>query len=139
MDKVLVVYADRNPTAATIARAAGDQLSKDGIQVDVRPVSAAPDAWKYAAVIVGSPSSAGRWRKDVIHYLRAQAPDLAERPSWLFQCLEAPRARDGHHVPQVVRRLCFEVGAEPIKTFSENARHTDVTGWARLIGDQTHR
>ena len=138
MDKVLVVYADRHLTTATIARAAGDQLTKDGFQVDVRRAAAAPDAWKYAAVIVGSPTSAGRWRRDVIHYLRAQAPDLAERPTWLFQCLEESRGQDGHHIPPVVSRLCFEVDAGPIKTFRENARHTEVTEWARRIGDHLH-
>ena len=85
MKTVLVVYASRMGSTAEIASAVGDRFTRRGYDVDVHSTAAALDARLYDAVIVGSAVYLRRWDRDALGYLQAQAPDLAERPTWLFQ------------------------------------------------------
>ena len=85
MKTVLVVYASRMGSTAEIASGVGDQLTRRGFDVEVQSATDARDARLYDSVIVGSPVYLGRWDREALRYLHAQAPDLAERPTWLFQ------------------------------------------------------
>ena len=85
MKTVLVVYASRMGSTGEIAAAVGRQLAGRGYDVEVHAAATARDARLYDAVIVGSAVYMGRWDRTALRYLQAQAPDLAERPAWLFQ------------------------------------------------------
>jgi menaquinone-dependent protoporphyrinogen oxidase len=119
MQNVLVTYASTIGPTAAIARAIGEQLTERGFDVDVRPTSQAQDAGQYDAVVVGSSVHLRRWNTDALHYLADQAPDLAERPTWLFQTC-ALRAEAANHytaTPRGVFQLCQDIGADLPRTF----------------------
>jgi menaquinone-dependent protoporphyrinogen oxidase len=127
---VLVVFASRLESTAVIARVIGDQLTQRGLEVDVRPTTSALDAGRYSAVVVGSAVHLRHWDKDAIHYLQDQAPDLAERPTWLFQV--GPFGLDSAehtHTPHTVTELCFDIGAHGPKTFEGAMHHNPTTRW----------
>jgi menaquinone-dependent protoporphyrinogen oxidase len=128
--RVLVVFAANLKSTAAIARVIGDQLTSRGLDVDVRPTTKALDAGRYGAVVVGSAVHMRRWDKDAVHYLQDQAPDLAERPTWLFQV--GPFGLDAvehTHTPHSVTELCFEIGAHEIRTFEGALHHNPATRW----------
>jgi menaquinone-dependent protoporphyrinogen oxidase len=155
--KVLVVYASRLDSTVAIAQVIGNQLNRRDLEVDVRPTTQALDAGKYDAVVVGSAVHMRHWDKDAIHYLQDQAPDLADRPTWLFQV--GPFGLDAAEhtrTPHIVTELCFEIGAHAPKTFEGDLHHnqamtwlsrqavqsddvsrdwTDVRGWADEVAD----
>ena len=138
MEKVLIAYSGQLPATLEVAEAVAQQLVKRGFAVDVRAVCAAQDAWKYDAVIVGSPVTSGHWDKDAIHYLRAQAPDLAERPTWLFQCSDAGSGGAyPYRLPRPVTQFCYEAGAHDVASFEPDQHLTDEAAtWADGIADQ---
>lgn len=119
MTRVLVAYASRTGSTAEIAQAIGDQLSEAGLEVDVTPCSEAAEARAYDAVIIGSALYLKRWERTAMRYLRTQAPDLASRPTWLFQ--SGPCGADIDYTidktPRAVRRLRKQIGTDSPKTF----------------------
>jgi menaquinone-dependent protoporphyrinogen oxidase len=136
MEKVLVVYASRMGSTAEIAVEIGAELTRRGLQVDVRPTTNAPDARKYAAVIIGSAVYLRRWDKRAVDYLKAQAPDLAERPTWLFQ--SGPCGPDNESsydtAPRRVARLCDDIGLDLPHTFGGNLDPARAKGFlAQLV------
>ncbi|MCW2804006.1 MAG: flavodoxin [Propionibacteriaceae bacterium] len=130
MKKVLVAYATRMGSTGEIAEAIGEQIRSRGFEVDVQPCHDAHDAWTYDAVIVGSAVYVGHWDKDAVDYLKHQAPDLAERPTWLFQ--SGPCGEGSEHeqtdVPRAIRKLDFEIGLEPPMTFGGRLDHSKAVG-----------
>jgi menaquinone-dependent protoporphyrinogen oxidase len=136
MENVLVVYASRSGSTADIARAIGDQLTQRGFTVDVRPVSEAPDAPHYDAVVLGSAVYMSRWDKAAVHFLEDQAPDLAERPTWLFQSgpCGPDAAQQPLHTPHHVAQLCSDIGAQSPTTFAGRLDRDRATTWlGRLL------
>ena len=85
MKTVLVAYASRMGSTQEIATAIGDQLTGRGFNVHVVAAAAAPNARTFDAVVLGSALYTGRWDRDALGYLRRNGPDLADRPTWLFQ------------------------------------------------------
>jgi menaquinone-dependent protoporphyrinogen oxidase len=133
MQKVLVVYASRMGSTREIAVNIGEQLARRGLDVDVRPTTDAQDARLYAAVIVGSSIYLHHWDRDALRYLEQQAPDLAERPTWLFQ--SGPCGPDQVIAPQrAITKLCSEIGLEPPTTFGGNLDPARAYTWlTRLV------
>jgi hypothetical protein len=83
MDKVLVAYATGHRSTGEVALAIGDQLTRTGLHVDVRPFARAGSASAYAAVVAGCAVRDDRWEDSALAYLRAQ-PEQSPRPR-LFQ------------------------------------------------------
>jgi menaquinone-dependent protoporphyrinogen oxidase len=140
---VLVAYSSRMGATADIASAIGEQLTHRGYQVDVRGTASAPDARLYSGVIVGSALHLGQWDRDAVNYLKRQAADLSERPTWLFQIGPSGPASDGAHpaVPHAVHKLCFGIGIEDPMTFGGNldpaAAEGSVSHWLSSGHDET--
>lgn len=69
----------------------------------MRPATKALDARKYRAVIVGSAVYLRHWDKGAIHYLKDQAPDLAERPTWFSVAARVapPKSSTSTHRPSL--------------------------------------
>jgi len=119
INAVLVTYASHRESTADIASAIGEHLTHRGYRVDVRSAASAPDARLYGAVIVGSALHLGHWDHHAVAYLKHQAADLAERPTWLFQSGPGEPTSDAEKiaVPHAVHKLCFGIGAEDPVTF----------------------
>ena len=130
MERLLVVYATRMGSTAEIAQALGKQLTSRGFAVDVRPTTKALDARTYDAVVVGSAVYTGHWDKHAVHYLQDQAPDLAERPTWLFQSGPCGPDALGHDAtPHLIARICGQIGAAPPRTFGGNLDPARAKTW----------
>lgn len=130
MNKVLVAHASRMGSTAEIAEAVAAELRAAGFDVDVFPCDRAPDAVHYDAVVLGSAVYSSRWQKSALNYLAAQAPDLAERPTWLFQ--SGPCGEDSEHAtiktPHHVHKLAFQIGVCVPTTFEGRLDHELATG-----------
>src|SRR6478609_9840616 len=131
MKTVLVVYASRMGSTGEIAAAVGEQLTNRGYDVEVHSAATARDTRLYDVVIVGSAVYMGRWDRSALRYLQAQAPDLAERPTWLFQSGPCgPRARtEPTPIPRAVARFCAKIGIAPPVTFGGNLDKARATTW----------
>lgn len=119
---VLVAYAGRTASAEAIAWIVAQHLRDAGLSVDVRACDRAPDAWRYEAVVLGSALHGHRWDRSAVDYLRAQAPDLAERPTWLFGSSTADDVAhsDGLRLPRAVGHLVEEIGLGAPTTFGHH-------------------
>jgi menaquinone-dependent protoporphyrinogen oxidase len=131
MNTVLVVYASQMGSTAEIAAVVGDQLTRRGFHVDVQSTAAARDARLYDAVIVGSPVYFGRWDRTALRFLQAQAPDLAERPTWLFQSgpCGPGASTEPARTPRAVERFCAAVGIAAPVTFGGNLDRSKARTW----------
>lgn len=117
--KILVAHASRMGSTAEIAQRIADQLREAGHEVDVSPCSDAPNADRYAAVIIGSALYIGRWERSALAYLTAQTAHLAGRPTWLFQSGPCGEVLDKEptKTPRAVLRLTQRMNLPPPVTF----------------------
>lgn len=131
MKSVLVVYASRMGSTGEIASLVGERLTRRGYKIDVLSAATARDARLYDAVIVGSAVYLRRWDRTALRYLQAQAPDLAERPAWLFQSGPCgPGARtEPVRIPRAVARFCAKIGMAAPVTFGGNLDESRATTW----------
>ena len=142
-NSVLVAYSSRTGATAEIASAIGEQLTHRGYQVDVRGTASAPDARLYSAVIVGSALHLGQWDREAVAYLKHQAADLSERPTWLFQTgpCEPASASAQPAVPHAVQKLCFGIGIDDPITFGGSLDPATTAGhishWLSSGHDET--
>lgn len=81
---VLVAYASKYGATAEIAEKIGQLLRQEDLQADVLPVNRVGNLTQYKAVIIGSAVYIGKWRKEVVKFLRTNEKLLAERSVWLF-------------------------------------------------------
>jgi len=81
---VLVAYAFKYGATAEIAEKIGQLLRQEDLQADVLPVNRVGNLTQYKAVIIGSAVYIGKWRKEVVKFLRTNEKLLAERSVWLF-------------------------------------------------------
>jgi menaquinone-dependent protoporphyrinogen oxidase len=165
MSRILVSYASRTGTTRAVATALGHELVRSGQDVDVLPCRQSPSAYHYDAVVLGSGVHRGHWSPDALDYLHAEAPDLGERPTWLFQTGPCGDGEVEGHVggtftPTRVLELVRDLGAAGPATFSrsEDGREADgssrwvatgpcfgpfgsedgVRSWAQMILDHAH-
>ena len=82
--RVLVAYASRHGSTREIAERIAAAIQAADIAVDVRPITTAPDAGAYDALVVGSSIYFGSWNKDAVRFLERAADGLRGRPVWLF-------------------------------------------------------
>jgi menaquinone-dependent protoporphyrinogen oxidase len=130
MKTVLVAYASRMGSTQEIATAIGDQLTGRGFDVQVVAAAAAPNARIFDAVVLGSALYTGRWDRDAVDYLRRNAPDLADRPTWLFQSGPSgpPTAIRATPTPRAVRRWADKIGLAAPTTFGGNLDRSRAKG-----------
>jgi hypothetical protein len=113
--KILIAYAGSEPTLE-VAFALATELTRLGHVVHTRPAGNAFGARHFDAVVVGSAVQRWHWAPEAVSYLRQQAPDLVERPTFLFQTVETSPAHEAP-VPWAVQRLAFEIGCAPPTSF----------------------
>jgi len=93
MTRVLIAYASKMGSTQEIAEKIGNRLSDAGFDVVVRSCADAPPVGEFSAVIIGSALYVRRWLKEATRYLAREAPNLAGRPTYLFQsgpCSDKP-------------------------------------------------
>lgn len=159
--RVLVAYATKNGSTAGIAQVIGEELSKMGLDAEVRAVGEVRDLQPYGAVVLGSAIYLGKWRKEALRFGDGHAGELHGRPVWLFDSGPLNSSPDeGKNEPvEAADELVRQIGARARTTFGgkllpEDAglftrrlmesgkagsygdfRNFDrVRGWARAIG-----
>ncbi len=135
MDKVLVVYGTASGTTGVVGLTIGEQLSRAGFQVDVRPCSRAQEPSPYCAVILGSALDEGGWEPCALDYATRHAVTLAEQPTWLYQVTETvqPVSFD-----DAATTVLSSVRADGPVTFSTHSLEPDVRPvQSRAVLDET--
>jgi menaquinone-dependent protoporphyrinogen oxidase len=82
--KVLVTAASKHGATMGIAEAIADELTANGLSVEVMPVEDVSTLAEYDAVILGSAIYFGRWLKSAVEFADLFFQGLSERPLWLF-------------------------------------------------------
>ena len=81
--KVLVAYASNAGSTAEVAQFIGQELSRDGAQVDVRRFCEIEDINAYQAVLVGGPMIMG-WHREAVSFVRRHQLALSRVPVAYF-------------------------------------------------------
>ena len=82
--KVLVAYATKYGATEGIAEKIGQVLGQAGLTVEVLPVDRVTDLNSYKAVVLGSATYIGRWRKEAAKFLKSNEKVLKNKLVWLF-------------------------------------------------------
>jgi menaquinone-dependent protoporphyrinogen IX oxidase len=81
--KILIAYTTNAGTTADVAQIIGDELGKDGTQVDIRRLEEVDDIAAYTAVVVGGPMILG-WHKAALKFLKKHQTVLSRIPTAYF-------------------------------------------------------
>jgi menaquinone-dependent protoporphyrinogen oxidase len=82
--KVLVTAASRHEATREIAAAIGRTLAQSGLDVEVRRAEDVAGIAEFDAVVLGSAVYIGKWLGPARDVAERHAPELRERPTWLF-------------------------------------------------------
>jgi menaquinone-dependent protoporphyrinogen IX oxidase len=83
MQKILVAYTTNAGTTEEVAAVIGEELSKDGVQVDVRRIEEIVDLESYTAVVVGGPMIMG-WHRAAMKFVKKHQQALSQVPVAYF-------------------------------------------------------
>lgn len=139
MSRILVSYATATGTTGKVATDLATELRRQGHDVVVRACREAPVSYHFDAVVIGSAVHHRRWLDEAMRYLKAEAPDLAERPTWLFQTGPCADGEEGGHVgatpvPDQVLSYARNIGAAGPATFSRSDPTLDPSSPATWVG-----
>jgi menaquinone-dependent protoporphyrinogen oxidase len=81
--KILVGYTTLSGTTAEVAQAVGEELGKQGAQVDVRLLEEVKDLEAYDAVVLGAPLIVG-WHRAATRFYKQHRSVLSRKPLALF-------------------------------------------------------
>jgi menaquinone-dependent protoporphyrinogen oxidase len=104
-DKILVTYASRNGSTASVAEAIGKTLAESGAQVDVLPMQAVTDLAPYRAVVAGSAIRAAQWLPEAMQFVQAHRAELARKPFAAFLVCMTLAMKNGNYREQVAAWL----------------------------------
>lgn len=128
-NKVLVAYATKYGATAGIAEKIGEVLAQAGLEVEVLPVQRVKNLDYYHAVVLGSATYIGRWRKEAAKFLKSNEKALAEKLVWLFSSgpTEKGNIEDlmkGWRFPQSLQPIADRIQPKDITVFHGA---TDIT------------
>jgi menaquinone-dependent protoporphyrinogen oxidase len=83
MERILVAYTTNAGTTEEVAAVIGEELGKDGAQVDVRRIEEIADLESYTAVVVGGPMIMG-WHKAAVKFVKKHQQALGQVPVAYF-------------------------------------------------------
>lgn len=84
--RVLVAYSSNAGSTGEVARVIGEELGRDGAQIDVRSIhelGQSVDLASYTAVVIGGPMILG-WHRQVARFVRQQRLALSKVPVAYF-------------------------------------------------------
>ena len=82
--KVLVTAASKHGSTRELAETIARVLEEHGLSAELVDMDEVDDLSGYDAYVVGSGIYLGNWLKEARRFIDAHAPELAQRPTWLF-------------------------------------------------------
>lgn len=82
--RILVTYATRAGSTASVAEFVGKTLAEAGCQVDVRPMSDVDDLSPYDALVAGSAIQSKQWLPEAMEFWQTNQAALREMPCAVF-------------------------------------------------------
>jgi menaquinone-dependent protoporphyrinogen oxidase len=82
--KVLVTAASKHGSTRELAETIARVLEEHGLSAELVDMDEVDDLSGYDAFVVGSGIYLGNWLKEARRFIDAHAPELAQRPTWLF-------------------------------------------------------
>ncbi len=133
--RVLVAYASMHGATAEIARVIGEELTRAGLEAEVRPAADEPDVRGFDAVVLGSGIYAGSWKKEALKFGKRQADELRKRPVWLFDSGPIDTSADEGKTTPVkdAVKLAERIGARQHVTFGGQFGPEDVGDFTRKM------
>jgi len=83
MQKVLVAYTTNAGSTEEVATVIGEELGKDGAQVDVRRIEQVTNLESYTAVVIGGPMIMG-WHRAATRFVKKHQQALSQVPVAYF-------------------------------------------------------
>lgn len=81
--KVLVTYASMSGSTAEVAQAVADQLNRDGVIAELKPIAQVTDISSYDAVVLGAPMIL-EWYHDMVNFIVKNQEALKSLPTAYF-------------------------------------------------------
>jgi menaquinone-dependent protoporphyrinogen oxidase len=82
--KVLVTYASKYGATKEIAEKIGQVIAQADLETDTLEAEKVKDLSGYKAVVLGSASYIGGWRREATGFIKRFENQLAEMPTWIF-------------------------------------------------------
>jgi menaquinone-dependent protoporphyrinogen oxidase len=84
---ILVTYTTNAGSTAEVAQAIGEELTKSGVQVEVRSFADVTSLDDYTAVIIGAPMILG-WHRAAMAFVQTHQTALSQKPvAYFLTCL----------------------------------------------------
>ena len=83
MKRVLVAYATMAGSTMEVAEAVGEEIAKQGVQVDVQTISEITDLQNYDGVVIGGPMIMG-WHRGAQRFIRKHRAAFQKIPLAVF-------------------------------------------------------
>ena len=81
---VLVTAASKHGATRELAETIARVLEEHGLSTELVEMDEVDDLGSYDAYVVGSGIYLGNWLKEARRFIDAHAPELAQRPTWLY-------------------------------------------------------
>jgi menaquinone-dependent protoporphyrinogen oxidase len=132
--KTLVAYATMAGSTAEVARAVGEAVGGDGVQVEVLPLEKVTGLAGYDAVILGAPMIMG-WHRSALRFLRQHRAALERVPLAVFALAMSLTCNGETSVDRVPVFVDQNLSKPPVNaghlTLKES--HTSLTHYASSI------
>ena len=127
--RVLVTTASKHGSTEEIGRFIGEVFLEQGIEIGVLPPEDVISLHRYDAVIMGSAVYAGHWMNSMKKMAHRLAPELIDRPVWLFSSGPIGDPPEPNEEPVDVAPLVEATGARGHALFAGKL-DKDVLGFA---------
>ena len=117
--KILVAYASKYGSTAEIAHVIGDELSREGHEVELKPARDVHGLADWDAVVLGGALYMFRWYGPANRFVHRHVDELREMPAWFFSSGPLDDSAAKTEIPPVwsVRRLLQRVDGRGHITF----------------------
>lgn len=83
MKRVLITYATMAGSTAEVAQAIGEEIARDGLELEIKPISEVYDLERYDGVVVGGPMIMG-WHRSALKFLKKNRGTFQRIPLAIF-------------------------------------------------------
>lgn len=134
MTKILVAYATNAGSTEDVARAVGEELGKNGAQVEVSQIEAVGSVEGYDAVVLGAPMIMG-WHRAAVRFVKQHQHELSKiQVAYFLTAMRLTGSGDGnvHGVPVYLDPGLAKPPQNP-KRLSFKERYASVENYLRPV------